>query len=85
MVATDTTTSAPYGARSSASSVPACSAKRTPWSTVMSRAMARSSAIGTSGRSTSWAPIRVLYLPTASTTGKTLTGSVPVRKCGDAC
>ena len=46
--------------------------------------MARSSAIGTNGRSTSCAPIRVRYLPTASTTEKTLTASVPVRKCGDA-
>ena len=56
MVATDTTTSMSKGVSTSASSRPACATKFTPWSTVMSSAMASASAIGTSGRSSCWVP-----------------------------
>ena len=56
IVATDTTVSAPTGASSSASSLPARSANLIPWSTEIRRAIVRSSAIETSGISSSWEP-----------------------------
>ncbi len=60
MVATETTISGWEGASLAASSRPAIRAKSTPRSTEMSSAMVRSSAIGTSGISSSWDPIWTL-------------------------
>ena len=56
MVATETTTSGAKGASRAASSAPAVSAKATPRSTQMSRAMLQSAATGTRGSSTRWEP-----------------------------
>ena len=65
MVATETMISGWAGRMSSANSFPAVSAKATPWSTQMSRAMVSWSESGTNGRFSAWLPTMVEYVRSA--------------------
>ncbi len=68
IVATEATMSMFRSRRRSASWPAARAVNPTPWSTVMSSAIDRSSAIRTSGRSIDSEPTVVVYVPSRSTT-----------------